>query len=52
MPSRTVPGESMLQELPAHHRCLLLLGTGMLTNAAFERFAGTCLPGHFFNPTK
>jgi hypothetical protein len=33
---------------PAYHRRLLLIGTAMLTNAAFARFPGTYLPGHFF----
>jgi len=33
---------------PAYHRRLLLIGTGMLTNAAFARFPGSYLPGHFF----
>jgi hypothetical protein len=33
---------------PAFHRRLLLIGTAILTNAAFARFPGTYLPGHFF----
>jgi hypothetical protein len=33
---------------PADHRRLLLMATAMLTNAAFARFPGTYLPGHFF----
>jgi hypothetical protein len=33
---------------PAYHRRLLLLGTAMLTNAAFARFPGSYLPDHFF----
>jgi hypothetical protein len=33
---------------PASHRRLLLIGTAMLTNAAFARFPGIYLPGHFF----
>lgn len=33
---------------PAYHRRLLLIGTAMLTNAAFARFPGSYLPGHFF----
>ena len=33
---------------PAYHRRLLLIGTAMLTNAAFARFLGSYLPGHFF----
>jgi hypothetical protein len=33
---------------PAYHRRLVFLGTAMLTNAAFARFPGTYLPGHFF----
>ncbi len=33
---------------PAYHRRLLLIGTAVLTNAAFARFPGTYLPGHFF----
>jgi hypothetical protein len=33
---------------PAYHRRLLLIGTAMLTNAAFARFPGNYLPGHFF----
>jgi hypothetical protein len=33
---------------PDYHRRLLLMGTAMLTNAAFARFPGTYLPGHFF----
>ncbi len=33
---------------PAYHRRLLLIGTAMLTNAAFARFPGTYLPGHLF----
>jgi hypothetical protein len=33
---------------PAYHRRLLLIGTAMLTNAAFARFPGTYLPEHFF----
>lgn len=33
---------------PASHRRLMLIGTAMLTNAAFARFPGTYLPGHFF----
>jgi hypothetical protein len=33
---------------PAYHRRLLLIGTAMLTNAAFARFPGTYLPDHFF----
>jgi len=33
---------------PAYHRRLLLVATAMLTNAAFARFPGTYLPGHFF----
>jgi hypothetical protein len=33
---------------PAYHRRLVLVGTAMLTNAAFARFPGTYLPGHFF----
>jgi hypothetical protein len=33
---------------PAYHRRLLLIATAMLTNAAFARFPGTYLPGHFF----
>jgi hypothetical protein len=33
---------------PASHRRLLLIGTAMLTNAAFARFPGSYLPGHFF----
>jgi hypothetical protein len=33
---------------PAYHRRLLLIGTAVLVNAAFARFPGTYLPGHFF----
>ena len=33
---------------PAYHRRLMLIGTAMLTNAAFARFPGSYLPGHFF----
>ncbi len=33
---------------PAYHRRLLLVGTAVLTNAAFARFPGTYLPNHFF----
>ncbi len=33
---------------PDVHRRLLLMATAMLTNAAFARFPGTYLPGHFF----
>ncbi|WP_109484974.1 hypothetical protein [Occallatibacter savannae] len=33
---------------PAFHRRLLLIGTAILSNAAFARFPGTYLPGHFF----
>jgi hypothetical protein len=33
---------------PAYHRRLLLVGTAMLTNAAFARFPGTYLPSHLF----
>src|SRR5579859_4275089 len=33
---------------PGYHRRLLLVATAMLTNAAFARFPGTYLPGHFF----
>jgi hypothetical protein len=33
---------------PAYHRRLLLIGTAMLTNAAFARFPGTYVPEHFF----
>jgi hypothetical protein len=33
---------------PPYHRRLLLIGTAMLTNAAFARFPGSYLPGHFF----
>jgi len=33
---------------PAFHRRLLLIGTAILTNAAFARFPGTYFPGHFF----
>jgi len=33
---------------PFYHRRLLIVGTAMLTNAAFARFPGTYLPGHFF----
>jgi hypothetical protein len=33
---------------PAYHRRLLLIGTAMLTNAAFARFPGSYLPNHFF----
>jgi hypothetical protein len=33
---------------PAYHRRLVLIATAMLTNAAFARFPGTYLPGHFF----
>ena len=33
---------------PELHRRLLLMATAMLTNAAFARFPGTYLPGHFF----
>lgn len=33
---------------PAYHRRLLLIGTAVLTNAAFARFPGTYLPDHFF----
>ena len=33
---------------PAYHRRLLLIGTAMLTNAAFARFPGSYLPEHFF----
>jgi hypothetical protein len=33
---------------PAYHRRLLVIGTAMLTNAAFARFPGSYLPGHFF----
>ena len=33
---------------PASHRRLLLIGSAMLTNAAFARFPGNYLPGHFF----
>jgi hypothetical protein len=33
---------------PAYHRRLLLIGTAMLTNAAFARFPGSYLPRHFF----
>jgi hypothetical protein len=36
------------RKLPAYHRRLLLIGTAMLTNAAFARFPGSYLPGHFF----
>jgi hypothetical protein len=32
----------------AFHRRLLLIGTAMLTNAAFARFPGTYWPEHFF----
>lgn len=33
---------------PAYHRRLLLIGTAVLTNAAFARFPGGYLPTHFF----
>jgi hypothetical protein len=33
---------------PAYHRRLMFFGTAILTNAAFARFPGTYLPGHFF----
>lgn len=33
---------------PAYHRRLLLIATAVLTNAAFARFPGSHLPGHFF----
>jgi hypothetical protein len=33
---------------PAYHRRLLLIGTAVLTNAAFARFPGGYLPNHFF----
>ncbi len=33
---------------PAYHRRLLLIGTAVLTNAAFARFPGTYVPDHFF----
>jgi hypothetical protein len=33
---------------PAYHRRLLLVGTAMLTNAAFARLPGDWLPGHLF----
>ena len=33
---------------PAYHRRLVFVGTAMLTNAAFARFPGAYLPGHFF----
>jgi len=33
---------------PAYHRRLLLIATAVLTNAAFARFPGSYLPGHFF----
>jgi hypothetical protein len=33
---------------PAYHRRLMFVGTAMLTNAAFARFPGSYLPGHFF----
>jgi hypothetical protein len=32
----------------AYHRRLLLIGTAVLTNAAFARFPGTYVPDHFF----
>jgi hypothetical protein len=38
----------LLRKRPAYHRRLLFIGTAMLTNAAFARFPGTYLPGHFF----
>jgi hypothetical protein len=33
---------------PAYHRRLVFIATAMITNAAFARFPGTYLPGHFF----
>ncbi len=33
---------------PDYHRRLILIGTAMLTNAAFARFPGTYWPDHFF----
>jgi hypothetical protein len=33
---------------PAYHRRMAFVGTAVLTNAAFARFPGTYLPGHFF----
>lgn len=38
----------LVRKRTAYHRRLLLIGTAMLANAAFARFPGTYLPGHFF----